>query len=535
MRNNSRKNKDTLNKDKAVVAAVALEVGQLPRSLPKQVDAMFLLLGPIITDTEVCILFGCSGMLSTFDRYAGQDVALAVDTKMKVLNRGMGVATVSLLVKDQLRKTRLPKAGKGSRTQSRAWTSHGMPVAQAIFHAETKPNYCRLFRICCDLWAERQPRSLPLPEQRSLQIHKDFHPSTEEARREVFPHSRACDDFFHFKEKSHTVMQSKCRHVVLRNGKHVKKHLHYALTIIALLRFIPTLPLFSWLWKAFLASLRRMDETTLADWLQTYERPLPSIFSEQATGLPKNVSYVSFWVGFDGIIPGSGSGSEPAEALHGAWQTELASLGGRGDINHCLHALQNLYTKHWQDWYAWAEAAPLCFQPAGQDPQLVNGTALARAGRTTAANFLKLPPNSCYLVQQCSDHSWVACAATAATSPLNRSVAQSVLRLLMQPTLLSARSLPDLFDSSTNLSLQSFRVHFDDVVYVRVRPTRLLCSCAAAAMHSQCEHSTFLRSLTLPNFPAPPLLLTEVPEPRKRTGRRKVSDAPPRKRRRRQT
>ena len=294
MRNNSRKNKDTLNKDKAVVAAVALEVGQLPRSLPKQVDAMFLLLGPIITDTEVCILFGCSGMLSTFDRYAGQDVALAVDTKMKVLNRGMGVATVSLLVKDQLRKTRLLKAGKGSRTQSRAWTSHGMPVAQAIFHAETKPNYCRLFRICCDLWAERQPRSLPLPEQRSLQIHKDFHPSTEEARREVFPHSRACDDFFHFKEKSHTVMQSKCRHVVLRNGKHVKKHLHYALTIIALLRFIPTLPLFSWLWKAFLASLRRMDETTLADWLQTYERPLPSIFSEQATGLPRMFLMLAF-------------------------------------------------------------------------------------------------------------------------------------------------------------------------------------------------------------------------------------------------
>lgn len=532
LRNNSRKNKDALDKDKSVVAAVALEVSQLPRSLPKQIDALFLLRDPIITDTEVCILFASPGTLNTFDRYTGLDVALSVDTKMKVLTRGMGVATVSLLVKDQLRKTRLPKLGKGSRTQSRAWTSHGMPVAQAIFHAETKPNYCRLFRTCCDLWAERQPSRLPLPEQRSLQIHKDFHPSAEEARREVFPHSRACDDFFHFKEKSHTVMRSKCRQVVLHKGKHVKKHLHYALTVVSLLRFIPTLPLFSWLWKAFLASLRRMDEPILADWLQSYERPLPSIFSEQAAG-PQDLIYVSFWVGFDGIIPGSGSGSEPAEAVHGAWQTELASLGGRGDINHCLCVLQRLYTQHWQDWYSWMDASPLSFQPAGQDPQLVNGAALARAGRTTAANFSKLPPNSCYVLQQSTDHSWVACAATAATSPVNRSLAQGILRFLLQPTLLHANSLPQLFDDSGNLSLQALRFHFEDVVYLRARPTSLLCSCAAATMHAQCEHSTFLRSLALPTFPSDSLLLNDVPKARKRTGRRTTAAEPPRKRRRR--
>ena len=32
---------------------------------------------------------------------------------------------------------------------------------------------------------------------------------------------------------------------------------------------------------------------------------------------------MSFWVGFDGIIAGTGSGSEPAEAIHAAWQREL--------------------------------------------------------------------------------------------------------------------------------------------------------------------------------------------------------------------
>ena len=96
----------------------------------------------------------------------------------------------------------------------------------------------------------------------------------------------------------------------------------------------------------------------------------------------------------------------------------------------------------------------------------------------------------------------VACAATAATSPVNRSLAQGILRFLLQPTLLHANSLPQLFDDSGNLSLQALRFHFEDVVYVRARPTSLLCSCAAATMHAQCEHSTFLRSLALPTFPS---------------------------------
>ena len=130
----------------------------------------------------------------------GTDVALAVDTKMKVLDCGMGVATLSLLVKDKLRPTHILKAGKGCRTQSRAWTSHAMPILQAVFHAETKLNYVRLFQVCCEVWAARHPEKKPLPEQLTLQLHKDFHPSIEEARLEVFPLSLACDDFFHMRE-----------------------------------------------------------------------------------------------------------------------------------------------------------------------------------------------------------------------------------------------------------------------------------------------------------------------------------------------
>ena len=152
----------------------------------------------------------------------------------------------------------------------------------------------------------------------------------------------------------------------------------------------------------------------------------------------------------EGIIPGSGSGSEPA-----AWQRELEQLGGRGGVGHALHVLQNLYTDHWQNWYSWTASNTLSFVPQGQDPQLVSGAALARAGRTTAGNFAKLKPEDIYAVQQSRDSSWVAFANTAAVSPLNRSLALQVLQTLSCPDILNARSLAALFSGDGNLCLQA--------------------------------------------------------------------------------
>lgn len=71
LKNARRKNKGALEKDQHIVAAVGLEVAALPRALPKQIDALFLLADPVITDAEVCVLFACPGMLNTFNRFAG--------------------------------------------------------------------------------------------------------------------------------------------------------------------------------------------------------------------------------------------------------------------------------------------------------------------------------------------------------------------------------------------------------------------------------------------------------------------------------
>lgn len=312
-------------------------------------------------------------------------------------------------------------------------------------------------------------------------------------------------------------MQAKCKHLVLK-GKYIKKHLQFTLDVIAILRFIPTLPLFSWLWKTFLATLRRLDESTLADWLQNYERPIPAIFRDHVSA---DIVYTSFWVGFDGIIPGSGSGSEPAEAIHASWQRELAQLGGRGNIGHALHVLQKLYTDHWQKWYSWNASTPLSFMPPGQDGQLINGTALARAGRTTAANFAKLPQENMCLIQHCDQLSWVAFASSYIT-------AKPYARIEGAANTDATKH----FDSTEPSGI----VHYgwtpvSPVTQIPLCQHRVfegyaaLCSCPAAAMHAQCEHATFVCSLKFPNCPKPSVILEALPCAQNATG---VQPRPPR-------
>ena len=102
----------------------------------------------------------------------------------------------------------------------------------------------------------------------------------------------------------------------------------------------------------------------------------------------------------------------------------------------------------------------------------------------------------------------------------------------MQPNTLTPQSLPELFTTDGHLSLQSLEFHFDSIVYLKVTPLSVLCSCPAAAMHAQCEHATFVCSLKFPNCPKPSVILEAWPCARKRNGRPTTSAAPPRKRRR---
>ncbi len=340
-----------------LVAVVEMELASVPRSMPDDTTTLFLLETPILSDTEACILFSCRGMVEQLHRYSDEVLCCTVDTKMKVAHHGYGVATFGILTKDKLRKTSL--AGPTGRTQALAPTSHALPIAQAIIHQETDMNYQRLFRKVDELWQASKPGRTPLADM-EFQLHKDFKKEIESARIACFPKSRACDDFFHWTQKQHTTMATKCQQVVLKAGKWVKKALPWALAAVRLLRMLPTLPLLSDVWHALLQRLQADDEPHLVSWLKTYERPVPSALAARYAS-SSQFKYVSFWSGLHGTVPGSGSGSQPAEAMHSPWQRQLTALGGAGSVGHVLTVMQKLYKEHWQNWYNFSSAAALSF------------------------------------------------------------------------------------------------------------------------------------------------------------------------------
>lgn len=141
----------------------------------------------------------------------------------------------------------------------------------------------------------------------------------------------------------------------------MKLHLQWAVAVVRVLRLLPTLPLFSHLWAAYLQRLAQEEEHDLVSWLRSYERELPFLLKEKYVDSSPPPTYVSFWSGLEGTVPGSGSGNQPAEALHAPWQRELSALGGKGGVGHVLAVMENLYQKHWHDWYGWASDAPVTF------------------------------------------------------------------------------------------------------------------------------------------------------------------------------
>ena len=125
------------------VAPTVAALSDWPRS-GETVDALYLLEGFVhVSEQRVFVAYTCRGMLATLRRYVGDVVHLAVDAKMKVPG-GMGVATLSLLVKDGLRNTNLCHQETG-RVQGRAHTTHAMPFLQATMRQESEQNYASLF------------------------------------------------------------------------------------------------------------------------------------------------------------------------------------------------------------------------------------------------------------------------------------------------------------------------------------------------------------------------------------------------------
>ena len=215
----------------------------------------------MITAERVCVPF--TGMRSVFRKIPSTRVHFSVDTKMQVLDPGRGIATVSVSVKDGLRNTTLCRGnvavGQVSKVQGPAHTTHNHPVLQAEIDDDLEANYAQLLETTCRIWAVERPDAPPLPDVVS-QFAKDFSPGLEasRSRRKVFPKARPVDDYFHLRNKQREI-SCRCHHVIVTNGKRVKKNFDWILACLDAMHTMPTIDMLSECWEGFLQRLRFLN------------------------------------------------------------------------------------------------------------------------------------------------------------------------------------------------------------------------------------------------------------------------------------
>ena len=449
---------------------------------------------------DVFVPFACRGMFQTMRRWSGSVVCLVVDVKMKVLEHGRGVATASLLTKTGLRNTRL---GEG-RKQGKACASRPFPLVQAVVGSESHDLMVSFFRLLCDVWDTHAAHCVPLCDH-VVQVHKDFAPGLESARRACFPRSRACDDFYHFSQK-HKELESRLLQTDLVAGKFQKKHLAWLQALLASLRLLPRISIFDACWRGLLVRLQEMDETVVSAYLdRTYTMEVPeSLLGDPQEYLPEQ-RFAGWWVGCYGIVAGTGCGSNPAEAIHSAWQSKLDSVGGRAPLAEVLGVMQNLYADHWASNFEWESEASLSLEAVDIDPTHLQGVQTLNAVHRSPATELfrshtELSP-SYFIYDIDTDLSIVAVRMSCYASILSEDTAKNGVQLLVCAPTQVPQFLEDahvLRPTESGLAFQygPCKKLFDNIAYVTVQRTKLTCTCLAHALWRGCEHVLLCRSLT---------------------------------------
>ena len=472
--------------------------------MPEAVTDLYTFADHIRLDPlEIFVPFACQGMSQVMKRWCGSEVCLVVDVKMKVLERGRGIATASLLTKTGLRNTRL---GEG-RKQGKACASRPFPLLQAIVGSESHEVISSFFNLLCTVWDTHATHCVPLRDH-VVQVHKDFAPGLESARKACFPCSRPCDDYYHFRQK-HLELDSRLSHTALVAGRFQKAHLGWLQAVLGSLRLLPRASVFDACWRGLLARLTSMGECTVAAYLDnTYTAAVPqALLRHEHEYLPHH-RFAGWWVGCRGIVSGTGCGSNPAEAIHSAWQSKLESVGGRAPLGEVLGVMQNLYADHWLDSFDWNSDTALHLQSVDVDPTHLHGVQTLSAVHRSAATELfrshsELSP-SFHIYDIETDALSVVAVRMFCYAPV---LAEDMAQLGVQLLVCSPHQVKHFLQeagvlrcagaaSEWEFQYGPCKKLFDNIAYVTVEPARLSCTCLPYALWGGCEHILLCRGLT---------------------------------------
>ena len=402
-----------------------------PDAAPDTVSDIFLPNSPprTLTERRVCIPMACKGMIEVMRRYNGGRVSLLTDMKQNCMAHGWGVLTMSFLVKDHQRYTNLGRIAK-RRVQGRVYTSHAVPVMQAILHCEETDNIIQAFETLKRLWGIHFPDRQPLEDLLDA-LHKDYLPALEAARRQAWKQSRPVNDFFHLTQK-YPLMEAKLKNLEAQGGKFVKRDMPWVKFSLHNVRHLPSPDLYSAIWEGWFRRLQAKDELVLGRYFGIENHSTYTVRASVAElkaryGVkplePDDEVIMLFsphWSGIFGLWPGSDCGDQPQEAFHSPWQAQVEVLGKRADATQVLHTMQTLYNHQWAEQCQWNSNEALCTSPPKADSQWLTGPLLGKLGRTTGTEFWDLKDkHTLHYVHDASEHLQIMAVSRVATMVLD--------------------------------------------------------------------------------------------------------------------
>ena len=343
---------------------------------------------------EGYIPFSCHLFLSVAERYMDSILCIGTDAKMGVISNGWGVAAIGVLIKDGLRNTTIGRCADTTKVQMEAATTTFLPYMFALMHEESGPNFDKFFADFIRLWDsyhyQPQPNHLPnttkqsnLPpphhqpttptnttqpprntkptkpkDRRSAavgvrQLHKDYAPGIEQARRQNFSKSRPANDYPHLVRNLYTEVQKNLKHNEISSslGKTVtvKRYLDITMRMYDLLRLLPAIDLYSVIWQSWLNTVEHDWQEDTRRYLENPSKEYTAQEIRNVFNIPTDVGddeklYFAFhWIGLTGIHPGSGSGSQSAEAFNSGFEREVQWGIVKHNILRRQHARSVMY------------------------------------------------------------------------------------------------------------------------------------------------------------------------------------------------
>ena len=533
----------------------------------EKVDPHVLRVKPIPApqfEDRLMVIFGCEAMERQVEYYQDIDIAISVDCKQGEMERKEGICDVNLLSKSELRNTTFGTY-EGKKCQGRAFCTHGEPLVNGAFDVEGEEHFVQIFRATKAIIDTRSPGKI-LAVQRILQVHKDYAPGIEAARRRELQHSRPVNDFFHLmhhmgfsgagknmSQGSTLTKKMNPQNAVQTKNQYVYENQARIMAALQSQRRLPSIHLYSRLFEGSLVKWEHvLNEKVVADYLgaeskgghaYTWKMRADVLaappFNIHTFGSPdEDLLFSQHWSGVGGMMLGMDCGDQCSEALHSGWQTATKALMGkkaRAQGMEILDNMQVLYTEAWQKYFHWKAPRTTYLAPPKTDPSLRNGQALTSAGRSHAQALFEASEDAqkkhacIHVVIDVSDNTQVIAIVENTRSTFDEDLARKAARMLfetgevLETSLIEANLLAKVkcADAQWRLVTNTSMVNdtFTRMAYVIVsKETRFykncrhgpICTCRWFGRYAQCEHIEFARTFGVRLFHAE-YAMTTVP------------------------